>query len=189
MSSQQPLCPVCLEFQKNTGIDIEHFLQKLTAIKQKNRTYNKGLSSQEIEYICLSLSGYSKAQLAFYFYKRDRRIPNEEELNKWDEKSREMKIGQLNSEMSRTVHKYINELMAVEKYFPGWVRVIEFLQNKGYDRSSPKNIQIIMIRQIQGWIEHEDGVDIDESEISQELQQILQDKMNRRIKLRISLVN
>ena len=185
MSSEQPLCQQCLQFQKNTGINIEQFLQKLTAIKQKYVKYNKPLSPQEIEYICLSLSGYSKGQIAFYFYKR-REIPNQEELNKWDDKSKKMKIKQLNSDMSPSIHKYVNEFMGVDR-FPSWVRVIEFLQNKGYDRISPQNIQIRKITQIQGWIEHED--DVDESEILQELQQILQDKMNRRIELKISLVN
>jgi len=187
MSSQQPLCPECLQFQKNTGIDIQQFLQKLTAIKQKYVKYNKTLSPQEVEYICLSLSGYRKEQIAFYFYKR-REIPNQEELNRWDDKSKKTKVKQLNSDMSPTIHKYVNELMGVDR-FPSWVRVIEFLQNKGDNRNYPQNTHIIKIRRVQGWIEYEDDVDINESEISQELQQILQDKMNRRIKLRISLVN
>lgn len=182
MPSQQPLCPECLQCQKKTGIDIEQFLQKLTAIKQKYGKYDKTLSSQETEYICLSISEYSKGQIAFYFYKGDRRIPNQEELNKWNDKSKKMKIKQLNSEMSSTVHKYVNEFMRVDR-FQGWERVIRFLQSNGYDRSSSQNRQIRKTTQIQISIEH----DVDESEMLRELQQTLQDKINGKIELRISL--
>jgi hypothetical protein len=125
MSSQQPLCPECLELQQNTGIDIEQFLQKLTAIKQKYSKYNKSLSEKETEYICLSLLGYSKGEIAFYFY-RERIIPSKDKLSKWHDMPQ--KIENLNSAMSPTVHKYVNEFMGVDR-FPGWERVIEFLQN------------------------------------------------------------
>jgi hypothetical protein len=94
--------------------------------------------------------------------------------------------------MSSTVHKYVNEFMRVDR-FQGWERVIEFLQNNGYDRSSSQNRQIRKTTQIQLSIEHEH--DVVDSEILRELQpilqdqlqQIFQDKMNRQTELRISL--
>jgi len=167
MPSQQPLCPECLEFKKNTGINIEQFLQKLTAIKQKYSKYNKILTEKEIEYICLSFLGHSKGQIAFYFDK-NRRISSEDELIKWHDMPQ--KIKNLNSEMSPTVHKYVNEFMGIDR-FRGWERVIEFLQNNGYHRSSAQNIQTRKTKQIQVLIEYDHQ---DESEILQKLQQISQ---------------
>ncbi|MFM6158787.1 MAG: hypothetical protein ACKPE3_38360 [Sphaerospermopsis kisseleviana] len=167
MPSQQPLCPECLKLQQNTGINIEQFLQKLTAIKQKYGKYNKILTEKETEYVCLCLSGYTKGQIAFYFYK-SRRIPSKDELSKWYDMPQ--KIENLSSAMSPTVHKYVNEFMGVDR-FPGWERVIEFLQNNGYHRSSAQNIQTRKTKQIQVLIEYDHQ---DESEILQKLQQISQ---------------
>jgi len=170
----------CTQFQKNTGIEADRFLQELTKIKQKQSTYKVFLSDKQIRYICLSLDGnYSREEIAFYA--ACGQIPDKKELEEWQ--NRERKPSNLKSEMSSTVHKYVNEFMRVDR-FQGWERVIEFLQNNGYDRSSSQNMQIRKTTQIQISIEHEH--DVDESEILRELQQILQDKMNRQMELRIS---
>jgi hypothetical protein len=163
-----PLCSEkCTQFQKNTGIEADRFLQELTKIKQKQSTYKVFLSEKQIRYICSSLDGnYSREEIAFY--SACGQMPDKKELEAWQ--NRERKPSNLKSEMSSTVHKYVNEFMRVDR-FPGWERVIEFLQNNGYDRSSTQNIQIRKTKQIQVLIEcdHED-----ESEILQKLQQILQ---------------
>lgn len=159
------LCDICQQTQTLTGIDVQHFLQELNQIKRQ--TINRDISDKEHEYICLSLSGYTKGQIAFYFYK-SRRIPSKEELKKWQDMPQ--KIENLNSEMSPTVHKYINEFMGVDR-FRGWEKVIEFLQNNGYDLSSAQNIQSRKTKQIQILIEYDHE---DESEILQKLQQISQ---------------
>ena len=159
------LCNTCQQTQTLTRIDIQHFLQELNQIKRQ--TINRNISDKEREYICLSLLKNTKGQIAFYFYK-SRRIPSKEELKKWQDMSQ--KIQNLNSEMSPTVHKYVNEFMGVDR-FPGWERVIEFLQNNGYDRSPAQNIQIRKTKQIQILIEYDYE---DQSEILQKLQQISQ---------------
>jgi hypothetical protein len=184
MSSQQPLCPECLKLQKNTGIDIEQFLQKLTVIKQKYLIHIKSLSPKEIEYICLSLSGYTKGEIAFYFYIK-RTIPSKNDLSKWHDMSQKKKY--LNSEMSSTVHKYVNEFMGVDRSvrFLGWEEVIRFLQNNGHDRSYSQNIQIRKISRIDALTEFEQ--DIDDIEILlKKLQQIRQ-QMPQLKTIRISL--
>jgi citrate synthase len=188
--SLEPRCSEkCAQFQKNTGIEADRFLQELTKIKQKQSTYKVVLSDNQIRYICLSLDGnYSKEEIAYYV--ACGKIPDKKELEAWE--NRERKPSNLKSEMSSTVHKYVNEFMRVDR-FQGWERVIEFLQNNGYDRSSSQNRKIRKTTQIQISIEHEH--DVDEGEILRELQQILQDelkqsfqdKMNRQTELRISL--
>jgi hypothetical protein len=179
----------CTQFQKNTGIEVDRFLRELTKIKQKQSTYKVFLSDKQIRYICLSLDGnYSREEIAFY--SACGQIPDKKELEEWH--NRERKPSNLKSEMSSTVHKYVNEFMRVDR-FQGWERVIEFLQNNGYDRSSSQNRQIRKTTQIQISIEHEH--DVGETEILRELQpilqdqlqQIFQDKMNRPMELRISL--
>ena len=184
MSSEPPLCPECLKLQKNTGIDIERFSQKITDIKQKNGKYHKSLSAKEIEYICLSLSGYTKGQIAFFF-DGNRKIPSEAELINWDDISKKIKY--LNSEMSSTVHKYVNEFMGADRdrRFVGWERVIGFLENNEHDRSSPKNIRIREISRIRALTEFEQ--DIDDIEILlKKLQQVRQ-QMPQLKTIRISL--
>jgi hypothetical protein len=184
MSSQPPLCPECLKLQKNTGIDIERFLQKITDIKQKNGKYHKSLSAKEIEYICLSLSGYTKGEIAFFF-DGNRIIPSKDKLIKWDDISKKIKY--LNSEMSSTVHKYVNEFMEADRdrRFVGWEKVIRFLENNEHDRSSSENIPIREVSRIQALAEFEQ--DIDDIEILlKKLQQIRQ-QMPQFKTIRISL--
>ena len=66
--SLEPRCSEkCAQFQKNTGIEADRFLQELTKIKQKQSTYKVILSDNQIRYICLSLDGnYSKEEIAYY---------------------------------------------------------------------------------------------------------------------------
>ena len=169
----------CTQFQKNTGIEADRFLQELTKIKQKQLTNKVFLSDKQIRYICLSLDGnYSKEEIAFYAACGE--MPDKKKLEAWH--NRERKPSNLNSEMSSTVHKYVNEFMRVDR-FQGWERVIEFLQNNGYDRSSPDNIQIRKTKQIQVLIEYDHE---DESEILQKLQQIPQ-QISRSKTIRITI--
>lgn len=167
-------CPECLQFQKNTGIDIEPFLQTLTDVKRgfvKRETTT--LSAKEVEYICLSLTGYSLGQIAYFFHKSRPDIVNPEKAGKWQDLK--AAVDSLKSDMSKTVHKYIKELMGATR-FPGWYRVRFFVEFGQYDyeRQSFKPVPEVEVieEHIEIRITIKNNKNLNEYEILNALQQL-----------------
>ncbi|QLE54947.1 hypothetical protein [Nostoc sp. TCL26-01] len=125
------LCPECLEAQKRSGIDVKRLLWQLTQFKYEYYPQSQELSDKEIKYLCLSLSRYSKGEIAYYFYKH--KIPTMQELAACKDIERQIK--NLNSEMSNRIHKYIKRLMNLtneNQRMPPWKNITEFLEKSGY---------------------------------------------------------
>jgi hypothetical protein len=115
-----------LEAQEKSGIDLKQLQSDLSKIKQEFYPQSKSLSDNEMEYLYLSLSRYSKGQIAYYFYKH--KIPSAEELKKCEDLYRLTR--NLNSETSSKIHKYLKRLMNIpaSERKPSWKKIIDFLQ-------------------------------------------------------------
>ncbi len=126
MDSNDNLDRNYLEAQEKSGIDLKQLQSDLSKIKQEFYPQSKSLSDTERQYLYLSLSRYSKRQIAYYFYKH--KIPNAEELKNCEDLHRLMR--NLNSEMSSKIHKYLKRLMNIAESDrkPSWKKIIDFLQ-------------------------------------------------------------
>ncbi|BAY26616.1 hypothetical protein NIES2100_64320 [Calothrix sp. NIES-2100] len=130
-NTDESLCPECLEAQKSSGIDVKRLLLELAQCKSKYHRHSQELSDKEIKYLCLSLSRYSKGEIAYYFYRH--KIPNSQELEACEDIERWRK--NLNAEMSTRINRYIKRLMNLideNQRMPSWKDIIEFLENSGY---------------------------------------------------------
>jgi hypothetical protein len=135
MDSNDHLDRNCLEAQEKSGIDLRRLLSDLNKIKKEFYPRSKSLSDTEIQYLCLSLSRYSKGEIAYYFYRH--KIPSAEELKNCEDLKKLTR--NLNSEMSSRIHKYLKKLMDIEenKRKPSWKKIIDFLhQGDQYNLSN-----------------------------------------------------
>jgi hypothetical protein len=141
---------IYLEAQARSGIDIDRLIIDLVKIKQEFFPQSKSLSDKETEYLCLSLSRYSQGQIAYYFYRR--KIVSVRELEQWADLERS--IGNLNSEMSLRVNKYLKMLMKIDERArkPSWKKIVDFLQqSERYNlsqRSSRETTKLSLIIEI-----------------------------------------
>jgi hypothetical protein len=130
-NADENLCPECLEAQQISGIDVKRLLLQLTKFKCEYYPQSQELSDKEIRYLCLSLSRYSKGEIAYYFYRH--KIPTIQELAACENIERRVK--NLNSEMSNRIHRYIKQLMNLtdkNKRLPSWKDIIAYLEESGY---------------------------------------------------------
>ncbi|MBD2610178.1 hypothetical protein H6G94_02620 [Nostoc punctiforme FACHB-252] len=146
LNKDESLCPECLEAQKKSGIDVKRLLLQLAQFKHEYYPQSHELSDKEIKYLCLSLSRYSKGEIAYYFYKH--KIPTIQELAGCEDIERWIK--NLNAEMSNRIHKYIKRLMNLineNQRLPSWKNIIMFLDKNGYgiNKSSTPEIKLLRL--------------------------------------------
>jgi hypothetical protein len=138
MQSKDRPNDIYLEAKTKSGIDIDRLIRDLVKIKQEFYPQSKSLSDKEAEYLCLSLSHYSQGQIAYYFHRH--KLVDRRELERWEDLERS--IGNLNSEMSLRINKYLKILMNFDEKDrkPSWKKIIDFLQqSERYNLSQRSN--------------------------------------------------
>jgi hypothetical protein len=147
-----------LEAQEKSGIDLKQLQSDLSKIKQEFYPQSKSLSDNEIQYLCLSLSRYSKGQIAYFFY--NHKIPSAEELKNCEDLHRLKR--NLNSETSSKIHKYLKRLMnmAESERKPSWKKIIDFLQQSDQYHLSTSSTRVIIKLSVVIEIEGSQSIDL-----------------------------
>jgi hypothetical protein len=178
MNSNDNLDRNCLAAQEKSGIDLRRLLLDLSKIKQEFYPHTKSLSDSETQYLCLSLSRYSQAQIAYYFYKH--KIPTAEELKNCEDIQRLTK--NLNSEMSSRIHKYLKILMNIEEdeRKPSWRKIIDFLSQSDRYYLADRSTTVITRLSVLIEIESSQLIDLD---AIQQLNELLKQHGIKNIKI------
>ncbi len=144
-NTSRQLCPECIDAEKKEKLDIQCVLDKLKSQKKDN------LSPSETRYLCASLCGFTRYQVAFLL--SEKRMPTLEELNRPNPEM-EKKTRYLSSEMSDKVHLYVKELMGIQdegRRIPPWSQVVLFFQKQGCKKNellsnSPEQRYLFIVR-------------------------------------------
>jgi len=150
-NTSNQLCPECQDAENLQKIDIQCVLDKLKWDEKSQ------LDPWETRYLCLCLCLYSRYEVAFRLYKKEK--PTINQISNKDEEIIQ-KAKNLSSRMSNTVHFYIKQFMGIEgdgKRIPSWTSVLLRFKSNGCECNKnkllhqPPSNRFLFIMEIEGF--------------------------------------